>query len=288
MTGFVALPLIAAMVTMLVAGPFLDRLAPASAVRWNAVLLSAVVAAAVPTFWMVGLSGLAHLGVRSSAFDWSMHLLPDHPLTSVVIGVSSLTMAVVGTIRVVGALRSYTRARSAETCPFHLVDSADVFAYTLPGPAGTIAISRGLRDSLDGREFAIVLAHERAHADHRHDRYLLLANITRAVLPVANSSADRLRFHLERWADEIAVGTTGADRRLAARTIAKVALAQSHSPAILGIASHGVAARAGALIEPPPSPTALGRVLVGLSVAITVSLSVGQLHHTAEFALRMI
>ena len=286
--GFVALPLIAAMVTMLVGGAFLDRLAPSAAVRWNALLLSAVVAAAVPTFWMVGLSGLAHLGVRSSIFDWSIHLLPDHPLVSVAIGVSSLAMAVVGTARVIGVLRAYAGARCAETCPFHLVDSADVFAYTLPGPARTIAVSRGLRDSLDDREFDIVVAHERAHADHRHDRYLLLANVATAVLPVASTAADRLRFHLERWADEIAVGSTGADRRLAARTIAKVALAQSHSPAILGIASHGVAARAGALIEPPPSPTSVRRLLVGLSVAVTVSLSIGQLHHTAQFALSMV
>ena len=286
--GFVALPLIAAMVTMLIGGLFLDRLTPASAVRWNALLLSAVIAAAVPTFWMVGLSGLAHLGVRSSIFDWSMHLLPDHPLVSVAMGVSSLTMAVVGTARVVGVLRAYAGARCAETCPFHLVDSAEVFAYTLPGPARTIAVSRGLRDSLDDREFDIVIAHERAHADHRHDRYLLLAKIATAVLPVGHAAADRLQFHLERWADETAVGSTGADRRLVARTIAKVALAQSHSPAMLGIASHGVAARAEALIEPPPSPTVVGSLLVGLLVAVTVSLSIGQLHHTAEFALSMI
>lgn len=286
--GFVALPLIAAMVTMLVGGAFLDRLAPSTAVRWNALLLSAVVAAAVPTFWMVGLSGLAHLGVRSSIFDWSMHLLPDHPLVSVAIGVSSLAMAVVGTARVIGVLRAYAGARCVGTCPFHLVDSTDVFAYTLPGPARTIAVSRGLRDSLDDREFDIVVAHERAHADHRHDRYLLLANVATAVLPVASTAADRLRSQLERWADEIAVGSTGADRRLAARTIAKVALAQSHSPAMLGIASHGVTARVGALIEPPPAPTSARRLLVGLSVAVTVSLSIGQLHHTAQFALSLV
>ncbi|MEO6158165.1 MAG: M56 family metallopeptidase [Ilumatobacteraceae bacterium] len=282
------LPLIAAMVTMMVGGPLVDRLAPASAVRWNALLLSAVVAAAVPTFWMVGLSGLAHLGVRSSVFDWSMHLLPDHPLVSVAIGVSSLTLAVVGTVRVVGVLRAYAGARCAETCPFHLVDSPEVFAYTLPGPARTIAVSRGLRDSLDDREFDIVLAHERAHADHRHDRYLLLANVATAVLPVVHAAGRRLQFHLERWADEIAVGSTGGDRRLAARTIAKVALVQSISPAMLGIASHGVAARAGALITPPLAPTMTRRVLVGVAVAVTVSLSIGQLHHTAEFALSMI
>ena len=286
MTGFVALPLAVAFATALLGGRALDRLTPVAAARWNAVLLVAVVVAAVPTFWILGLSGLTHLGVRSSICDWSAHLLPTHPLIGVAIGSAALAMAFVGAFRVARVLRTHFQIRCTETSAFHLVETSEVFAYTLPGPARTIAISRGLRQALDEREFHIVLAHEQAHARHRHDRYLLLGLIVTAAVPFMRSAADQLRFHLERWADEDAVRATGADRKLAARTIAKVALAQTPSFSLLGIANHGVAARAGALMHSAPSASIARRLQIMIAVGATVLLSVSQVHHTIEFALR--
>ena len=286
MIQFVALPLLVALVTALVGGRALDRLAPAAAARWNAVLLVAVLVAAVPTFWMLGLSGLAHLGVQSSLCDWSAHLLPDHPVVSGVIGSASLVAAIVGTFRVAHVVVTQRRLRCTERCAYHLVDTPEVYAYTFPGPAGTIAISRGLRQSLDDREFGIVLAHERAHAHHRHDRFLLLALVVNAAVPFMRTATEQLRFHIERWADEDAVLATGADRRVAARTIAKVALAQSPTPALLGIATHGVAARANALLQPPPAASLMRQLQVTLAIATTVALSASQVHHTVLFTLR--
>jgi beta-lactamase regulating signal transducer with metallopeptidase domain len=166
-----------------------------------------------------------------------------------------------------------------------MVETPEVFAYTLPGPGGTIAISRGLRQRLADAEFDIVLAHERSHARHRHDRFLLLALLVDAAVPLMKPATNQLRFHLERWADEEAVRDTSADRRTAARTIAKVALANSPIPAGLGIATHGVAARAGALIDPPSAPTTMRRAAIGVVVAATVALSLVQTHHTFEFLL---
>ena len=285
MLHFVALPLLVLIVTTVLAGRVLDRLAPAAAARWSAVLLLAVIVAAVPTFWMLGLSGLAHFGVRSTLCDWSMHLLPDHLVVSGVIGGAALLMAAVGAVRFVGVIRTHLSVRSTDTGGIHLVDTPDVFAYTLPGPARTIAISRGLCDSLDDSEYEFVVAHEQSHARHRHDRYLLLALVATAVVPFMRPATDQLRFHLERWADEDAVRTTGATRRFAARTIARVALARSPQAALLGIATHGVAARAEALAR-RVAPATLARRLqtVGLVVA-TVVLSASQLHHTIEFTL---
>ena len=111
------------------------------------------------------------------------------------------------------------------------------------------------------------------------------ALVATAMVPFMRPATDQLRFHLERWADEDAVRTTGATRRFAARTIARVALAQSPQAALLGIATHGVAARAEALTH-RVAPASLARRLqtVGLVVA-TVVLSVSQLHHTVEFTL---
>ncbi len=64
----------------------------------------------------------------------------------------------------------------------------------------------GLRRSLDIDELNFVIAHERAHARHRHDRYKLLALFTTAfVPPIATRRRRRLEYHLERWADEEAL-----------------------------------------------------------------------------------
>jgi len=111
------------------------------------------------------------------------------------------------------------------------------------------------------------------------------ALVATAMVPFMRPATDQLRFHLERWADEDAVRTTGATRRFAARTIARVALARSPQAALLGIATHGVAARAQALTQ-RAAPATLARRLqtVGLVVA-TVVLSASQLHHTVEFTL---
>jgi len=285
MLHFVALPLIGLIGTTLLAGRAVDRLAPVAAARWNAVLLLAVIVAAVPTFWMLGLSGLAHFGVSSSLGDWSEHLLADQPVVSTAIGGGALVMAAVGAVRTTGVVRTHLAVRCTGTRRFHLVETSDVFAYTLPGPAGTIAISQGLRDSLDDSEYDFVVAHEQSHAGHRHDRYLLLALVATAVVPFMRPTTDRLRFHLERWADEDAVRVTAAPRRFAARTIARVALAQSPGAAVLGVATHGVAARAAALTH-DVAPAGLARRLqtVGL-VGVTVALSAWQLHHTAEYTL---
>jgi Zn-dependent protease with chaperone function len=283
--SFVALPLAVVFVAALLGGRTLDRLAPPTATRLNAVLLIAVLIAAVPTFWMLALSGLAHFGVGSSLNAWSYHLLPDQPIVSAVIGVLAVVLTAVGTVRMIRVLLNLRRVRSTHRCAFSIVETPEVFAFTLPGPGGHIAISRGLRQTLDDVEFEIVLAHERAHARHRHDRFLVLALLVDAAVPVMRSATNQLRFHIERWADEAAVRTTSADRRAAARTLAKVALAKPPAPAVLGIATHGVAARASALLDPPPPATAVRRAGIAAVVLATTALSITQVHHTVEFTL---
>ena len=212
-----------------------------------------------------------------------MHVLPERPIISALIGSAAAGIAGVGCIRVGGVLINHRRLRSDDRCDFRIIETSGVFAYTLPGPAGTIAISRGLRERLDDAEFDVVLAHEYSHARHRHDRFLLLALVVDAAVPFMRPATRQLRFHLERWADEDAVRDARADRGLAARTIAKVALASTTAPAVMGIATHGVAARAGALANPPAPAGVARRVLTGTVVAATVALSFTQLHHTIGF-----
>ncbi|BAN03497.1 M56 family metallopeptidase [Ilumatobacter coccineus] len=284
MTDFVALPLVVTLAVALAGNHRLDRLRPERAARAGAAMLAALLTTAPLTLWLIGLSGLAHMGLHNPVTDWSRHVLPDHAPFGAVLGIASLAAALMGTVRAGGVLTRHRRLRCSTTRPVEFVETDEVYAYTLPGPARTIAISHGLRDSLDDNEFAVVLAHERAHARHRHDRFKLLALLTTAFIPFLTPARTRLEFHLERWADEEALADTGVERRLAARTIAKVALAMPSPHAALGIADHGVAARAAALLEPVEQPAMAVRLQTSVIVLATFVLAAYQLHHSVLFA----
>lgn len=288
MINFVALPLLATLAIALVGSRLLDRLRPVAAARGSVVLLSALIIAAVPTLWLIGLSGLAHVGFHNPVIDWSQHLLPDYEPFGAVIGTISLLAAVVGTVRAGRVLVDHRRLRCTDTCPVTFIDTDEVYAYTLPGPARTIAISDGLRNALDDHEFDVVLAHEQSHARHRHDRFKLLALLTAAFVPPAATLKTRLDFYLERWADEDALDHTGVERRLGARTIAKVALAAASPQPALGVADHGVAARASALLMPVEHPGLAVRVHTSLVIAATLALTLFQIHHSVMFAADLV
>lgn len=288
MINFVALPLVATLGVALAGSPRLDRLRPATAARCSALLLAAVAIAAVPTLWLIGLSGLAHMGFHNPVIDWSQHLLPDYRPFGAIIGIASLTAALVGTVRAGRVLAHHRSLRCTDTCPVEFIDTDEVYAYTLPGPARTIAVSDGLRNALDDDEFDVVMAHEQAHARHRHDRYKLLALLTTAFIPPLAPLMTRLDFYLERWADEEALDHTGAERLLAARTIAKVALAKQSPQLALGIADHGVAARATALLAPIEHPDVKARVQTSTVIAATLAFAAYQLHHSLMFAFTLV
>lgn len=288
MTNFVALPLVVAVVMTVLGGSILDRLRPHTAARCSAMLLGAVTVAAVPTLWLIGLSGLAHLGFHNPVIDWSRHLLPEYQPIGAVVGVAALVAALEGTIRMIRVLLHHRRLRCTDTCPLEIIDTDDIYAYTLPGPAATIAISTGLRNALEADEYDVVVAHERAHARHRHDRYKLLALLATSFVPPTQSMATRLDYYIERWADEEALEATGAERRLVARTIAKVALAGASPAPALGIADHGVAARATALLAPIEQPAMTTRLQSATVIAVTLLLATYQLHHSLMFARDLI
>jgi Zn-dependent protease with chaperone function len=289
MNNFVALPLVATLIVVSIGSRWLARLRPSAAAHCSAVLLGASAIAAVPTLWLIGLSGLAHTGMVNPITDWSAHLLPNHRPLGAVVGAVSLGMALTGSVLAVRVLIHHRRLRTTgATEPVAYIDTDEVYAYTLPGPARTIAISDGLRRTLDDDELDFVIAHERAHARYRHDRYKLLALMATAFVPPVATVATRLEYHLERWADEEAIRDTGADRQLAARTIAKVALAGTTPNAALGIGEHGVAARATAMLSLVEQPAHLSRALPFTLITATLGLALYQLHHTVMFAAELV
>ena len=290
MTEFVAFPLVVTIATAFLSTAVHARLRADVAAKVTAAALATVVVAAVPTLWLMGSSGLRHLGVRSPFTDWAAHLLPSFGLAGSLLGAAACALMVAGAIRTFRVLRLHQRLRTIHPAEPEILPTPAVFAYTLPGPAGNIVVSEGLVSSLNERERHAVVAHERAHARFRHDRYLLLGRIATALVPFVRPLADRLEFSLERWADDVAAIDV-QDRRLVATAIARAATAGAHLPsAVAGIAKLGAAARAHALLAPPPKPVPAQPAVIaaGLTLVVTLASAVFQLHHTAMFGATLI
>lgn len=114
----------------------------------------------------------------------------------------------------------------------------DPYAYAVPGTparpgrparAGRIAVSRGMLRSLDEDERCALFAHERAHLNCRHHRYLLAVRLAGCVNPLLLPLRSAVAFSAERWADEEAARAVG-DRRLTARAVGKAALISRPAP----------------------------------------------------------
>jgi beta-lactamase regulating signal transducer with metallopeptidase domain len=170
-----------------------------------------------------------------------------------------------------------------------VIESAALFAYTLPGRGGQVVMSSGLVGELTPEELAVVLAHERAHALHRHDRHVLIADLANAVVPVVRPLQRRLVFALERWADETAVAITGADRRMVAHTLARVALSHDVGPApAVAFGGLGVAARVEALLDPPSlSRARLWVTVMSVGIGTVAAAGAVQVHHVVPLLVAL-
>ncbi|MGW6986787.1 M56 family metallopeptidase [Streptomyces sp. NPDC054946] len=102
-------------------------------------------------------------------------------------------------------------------------------AYALPGRPGRIVITSGMLGALTAEEREVLLAHERAHLKGRHHLLVAMAELAAHCHPGLRAVREPLRYALERCADESAAQAVG-DRRLAARAIARAALAARTSP----------------------------------------------------------
>jgi hypothetical protein len=281
------LPLLAA--SVIASGVALGhrRMPPAAAAVAIVASLAAVTTAAATTVWTVALAYLAHLPNIGSSFRWCAQMFGMHDRVEPVVGIPAIAVSTFGAVRALKLLVTWRRTRVVAPGPVLRADDSRLFACTLPGSGGRIIISSALDDMLDRKERSVVLAHERAHARHRHDRYLLIADLAVAVVPMLSPLARRLRYCLERWADEDAVDACG-DRRFVALTLGKVAMGGrssvfAASPNLLGFGVLGVPGRVAALLEPTPTPlVASGRVGVAVAVFGSVALSLFQLHHVGR------
>ncbi|MER6047653.1 M56 family metallopeptidase [Streptomyces sp. BHT-5-2] len=158
------------------------------------------------------------------------------------------------------------------------------YAYAVPGigarpgrPArpGRIAVSRGMLRSLDDDERRALFAHERAHLQGGHHRYLLAVRLAGCVNPLLLPLRSAVAFSAERWADEEAAGAVG-DRRLTARAVGKAALISRPAPypVVVQFASPEpgpVPRRVAALLGPVPSARSWPPALTPAGLATLVA-----------------
>ena len=258
------------------------RLPPVVAARALTITLAVIAAAAVPTLWIISLGYVAHLPLLDARLEWCAKALGVHDPIPTWIGASALVLSIAGIVRARTVFKGYRRLRHDHPGIVQITYHDQPFAFTLPGRGGQVVLSTGLVDMLSEAEREVVVAHERAHARYRHDRYLLTAQVAAAVVPLLRPLAGRLQFSLERWADETAVAHCG-DRSFVARTLGKVALRSSTPAGAMSFAGLGVPARVAALLSPPMTPPRFSTyaALWG-AILVTGAFAVFQLHHLAR------
>jgi hypothetical protein len=289
MTFLAVLPLLAALIIAMAVTAFHRRVRPRVAAVLLSLAICGVALAVVPTVVVLALGFLVHVPLLGGGFEWCRIVLGIHPAASPWMGAIATVVLAVGTYRVVRSVRAWRRHRCADAGTPAVVADQAWFAYALPGPGRRVALSSGLVDALDTDELEVVLAHERGHVHHRHDRHLLAAELAAALVPPLDLLRRRLRFALERWADEDAVEALGGDRERVARTLARVALGPTALPyGVAAFSGLGVAARVEALLDPQPlSNERIWSTTIGVGVVAVGLAAVVQAHHLAHLILTL-
>jgi Zn-dependent protease with chaperone function len=307
----VYLPLVIPALAAVGARPLAEQLPPRTA-TWLLTLSAVVLAAAsCAVLGLLALAAAMRLPVFASLGKLSaqaMSRIDPAPVPLGVIAAGLLTAAALSAVRAVwlrgsALVVAHREARSLSGDGRLLVivtdDRAD--AYAVPGRPSRIVVTSGMLDALTEAESAVLLAHERAHTSACHYLFTAAARLSAAANPLLRPLAAAVSYSVERWADEQAALVTG-NRHLAARAIAKAALAAAASHRGRDAAAHVLAAagdrdeirrsgsvprRVNALLGPPPR-----RRLMLLAVAIAIVAAsglatldaAGDLHAMIEFA----
>ena len=299
------LPLIVPLLAAAAARPLAERLPPRTA-AW--VLTGAAVALAAASSAVLGLLAMAaafRIPLVDAAGGMSLGVVSRGDPASLPLGVvaaAALTAAALAALRAgwrrAGALtaahRQARRLPGSEQVVVVPDEAAD--AYTVPGRPGRIVITSGMLGALSNDERQVLLAHEQAHAAGCHYLFTAAARLAAAANPLLRPVAAAVGYSVERWADEQAARAAG-NRPLAARTIAKAALAAAAKPssrtptgatlaAVPGTLSarHAgpVPRRVEALLRPPPRR---GVLLAALAVALVAASGLAALDAALDLHL---
>lgn len=289
MTGAsMLLPLIGVVLGVCVAGGLRRWLSPQAATR---LLTIVAVSSAIAIGWGLILIVFAWTITYSEFSDvagWCEIATPGHHPVGTAIGVGSLVMLVVGTIRATTAAYGFRRmdADWRHGDEIEILATAEPVAFAVPGDPGSVVVSTGLLQGLEQRECDAVLAHEHAHLAHRHHRYVRWTRIATAAVPLLWPLDRWVAISTERWADEEAARLIG-DRKAVASALVATATAQARVAGVLQFNGSHLGERVEALVNPRrPHPYVVGCALVVVWVAVGATLLSNsvQLHHLASFA----
>jgi Zn-dependent protease with chaperone function len=291
----VYLPLLVPLLAAVAARPLAARLPPVAATWLLTLSALALALASSAVLGLLALTALVRIPVVDSVGEMSGPLISQNDPASIPIAicagallVAAVTLAGRALWRRVSALAAAGREATAlcGSGQVVIVEDEAADAYTLPGRPCRIVITAGMLSALSPAEREVLLAHERAHASGLHYLFTAAARLAAAANPLLWPVASSVGYTVERWADERAAVLTG-DRELAARAIARAALASAAAPpptrrpgqtaAVLGAVSiprgirqaGPVPRRVAALLRPPPRPQLLLVAVAVLLVAVS-------------------
>jgi Zn-dependent protease with chaperone function len=254
------------------------RMRPDTAARLITALVVLSFGAAIWMILLVVTANVVQMHGIAERLAWCSDVVTRHRGSFTPFGLLALgaaAAAVVSAARV--RLRQRRERADDEGEELAVIRSEQPVAYALPGRPGQVVVSTGMLRSLDLHERRVLIAHERSHLRRGHHRYIRLTELAVAAMPLLRPLNSRVRFAVERWADEDAADETG-DRALVACAIARAALASHSSPRLgLAIADDGVVERveimlAGPANRSPLIEATLGAVIFAGAAGLVASL----------------
>lgn len=287
MTISLILPGLVAVFVGVSAGMYRWPMRPAATVR----VLSLIAAVTAATALVVLVLATAGLLARSALVLSLLEMCPVIPLHHEVGFVEGSIAGILLVAALARARRVVSEYRWAVAGThgrrFQVLDTEQPIAYAAPGNPGCVVVSNGLLDALSPRERQVLFAHERAHLEQSHHRYLLIGAMAVAAVPPLRPLVEQLRLATERCADEAAVEVMDGDRELVAVSIARAALATTDYAGTVGAFAGGsIPLRVDALLsEPTPTRTTTAAMSATVLAAIAaVAASSLQVHHFLELA----
>ena len=288
----VYLPLVMPLLAAAGARPLAGRLPPVAATWLLAGSAVALAAASSAVLGLLALTALVRIPLAAAAGEMSEQVIRHGDPASVPVAVAAgvlLAGAAAGACRALWrrTVALIAAGRQARRLPgagqIVVIDDEAADAYTLPGWPCRIVVTAGMMRVLSHPERQVLLAHERAHASAFHYLFTAAARLAAAANPLLLPIEAAVGYTVERWADERAAAAAG-DRQLAARAIARAALASaaapprqaSHAAGALGVVTSParmrragpVPRRVAALLSPPPQPRLLLLAAAVLLVAV--------------------
>lgn len=289
---FVYLPLAAS----LLLGLSVRRLATLLPPRLGSwLMLGAGSAFAVTTALSLGALAATYLGqfpLVAAVGGWSTHVLRhDDPVPLPAAKLATVACALVGalvlatTVRhgadLLVSTRTCRRLRTPGSGGVVVIDEPAPQAFALPGlTGGRVVVSTGMLRVLRPDERRVLFAHETAHLRHRHHAHRVAASLVTALCPLLFGLPAAVGHLTERWADEDASAAVG-DRRLAARAVARAALATTRAgrPTPSSAIGEGdVPGRVRSLLTPRPrlGAGAAATLAVALVVSVLTAVQIGR------------